>query len=99
MARRFPKGAVNQLRGFHLLIASLCQLAAHIGFDLTIQGPATRMPEYRACGLFLHMEQIQRPPQLAVITLFSFFQHRQIGFEILFIQPCCAIDTLKHRPV
>ncbi|MDT4863416.1 hypothetical protein FQZ97_981220 [compost metagenome] len=42
------------------------------------------------------MEQIHFATKAAVITLFSFFKHMEVGLKIVIIGECSAIDTGQH---
>ena len=55
------------------------------------------MPEHRARGLFLEMEQPHILADAAMIALFRLFEHLQIGVEFLLIAPCRAVDAAEHR--
>ena len=54
------------------------------------------MPEHGTGRFFLKMEQIKLLPQLAMVALFRFFQHGQIGFQFLFFRPRRAVNALQH---
>ena len=42
------------------------------------------------------MEQVQLLAQLAVVALLGFFQHVQVLFQVFFLGPGRAVDTLQH---
>jgi hypothetical protein len=54
------------------------------------------MPEHQTRGMFIDMEQVQFAPQLAVVSLFGLFQHRQVLLQLVLGGPGCAVDTLQH---
>ena len=93
-----PEATVNKLRGFHFTVTGGVKAAADISFNLAVQNPALGVPENRTGGLFLQVEQAQLTPQFAVVAFFGFFQHMEIGGQILFTGPGGAIDALQHRP-
>ncbi len=94
MARRLPQRSVNQLWCFHFAVTRCVKPAPNIGFDFAIEHPAFCMPENRPRRLFLQMKQPQLFAKFPVIPLFRLFQHCQIGSEVLFAGPGCAINTL-----
>jgi hypothetical protein len=46
-----------------------------------------RVPEHHARRLVLQVEQVELPPELAVVALLRLFQHVQIGVEFLLLRP------------
>ena len=54
------------------------------------------MPERRADGFFLDMEQFHLPAKTAVVALFGFLQHVEIGFKLLLVRPGGTVNTLQH---
>jgi hypothetical protein len=54
-----------------------------------------RMPEHHAGRLFLHVEEIELPPQLAMVALLGLLQHVQMGIEFILLRPCRAVDALQ----
>ena len=54
------------------------------------------MPKDEARSFFLQMEEIELLAQTAMVALFSFGKHREIGFLILLLCPGRAVDALQH---
>ena len=54
------------------------------------------MPEHRTLSLFLQVEEIHLAADFAVIALFGFLDHGQVGFELFFIGPARAVNALQH---
>ena len=52
------------------------------------------MPEDRACGLSLHMEQAHFHALVAVVALRRFLQHGEVGAQLLLILKGYAINPL-----
>ena len=86
VAGGFPQRAVDELRGFNLGIAAFLEPPAHIGLDLAIDGPAIRMPEHRSGRLFLQMEEVELPAELAMVALFRLLEHVEIGVQFLSVR-------------
>ena len=96
MARLLPKALVEQLRRFHFLIGIGVEAAADILLQLLPNNIALGMPEHAALRFLLEMEQVHLAADFAVVALFGFLNHMQIGFEVFFIAPACAVNALQH---
>ena len=96
MARLLPKALIQKLRRLHFFIVMRVEAAANILLELLPNYVAFGVPKNAALRFFLQMEQIHFAAQLAVVALFGFFHHMQIGFQIFFIAPACAVNTLQH---
>src|SRR6476620_6903996 len=86
MARRFPQGLVEDLRGVDLLVLTL-QAPAHVGDQLLEQGPAVRVPEDDAGPLLLEMEEIHLAPEAAMVAPLGLGELLEVGVEILLRGP------------
>ncbi len=53
------------------------------------------MPENEAGRLLLEVEQIQLPPELAVVAALGLFQHLQVGVLLFLLCPRGAVDALQ----
>ena len=72
----FPQGLVQQLRGFHLLIAIVSIDLSHVLLHHLPDRPAFGVPEDHARRVIIHMEQVKLTAEFAVVAFFSLFQHR-----------------------
>ncbi len=70
-------------------------LLAHILLDHLIDGPTIGMPKHHTRGIFLEMEQVKFFTNFTMIALLGFFEKEHIFFELLFIRPGGAINTLE----
>ncbi|MNN93682.1 hypothetical protein D3C81_2121750 [compost metagenome] len=75
------------------------ETTTHISYQRLEHTPAFGVPEHNARTFFLEMEQIHFATKAAVITLFSFFKHMEVGLKIVIIGECSAIETCQHRIV
>src|SRR6185437_12602376 len=97
MAGGFPERAVDELRRLHFDIARLLDAIANVILDRAIKRPAFRMPEHRADGLFLLMEEIELAAQAAMIALLRLFELEEILLQLFLIRPSGPVDALKLR--
>src|SRR5205085_12497539 len=74
----FPQAAVEQQRPLDFEIAGRVEPAAHVILDDAEQLPALGMPEHAADRLFLHMEQVELAPELAMVAALGFLEPEQI---------------------
>ena len=91
-----PQALVENLRAFDLQIAVISVNLTHVLLDLLPQRPTLGMPKHCAWRMFINVKQVQLTPQFSMVTLFSFFQHRQVLLQIVFAGPGRAINALKH---
>ena len=96
VARRLPQRARHELRRVDLAIARGALLRAHVLDERAEQLPALRVPEHRADGLVLEVEQVHLPAELAVVAALGFLEAIEIGLELLRVRPCGAVDALQH---
>ena len=94
--RTFPKAAIQNLRTTHFLVAMIAIHTPHVLLDSLPDRPSLGMPENHAWGLFLKMEKIQLRADLAVIALFGFLEHVQIGILLILFGPGRPVNTLQH---
>ena len=80
MARLLPKAFIEQLRRLHLFIGIGVEAAADILLQLLPDNIALGMPKHAALRFLLEMEQIHFAADFAVVALFGFLDHMQIGF-------------------
>ena len=69
-----PQHRVHDLRRVDFLEAGLLLGLAHVGDQALEDPPALGMPEHRARGFFLHVEQVQLAADLAMVALLGFFE-------------------------
>jgi len=69
-----PEHCIHDFRRVDLLEASSFLGIAHVSDQPLEYSPALGMPEHRAGGFFLHVEQVQLAPDLAMVALLGFFQ-------------------------
>src|SRR3546814_18599106 len=55
------------------------------------------MPEDRAVGFLLKMEQVHFAGNVAMIALRRFLQPYQVGVELLLVEPPRTVDAAPHR--
>src|ERR1700690_651711 len=91
-----PQFPVHDFRRIDLVVARGRLTLAYIADQRLEQRPALRMPEHRARGFFLQMEQVQFPADAPVVALFGFFETREVFLELLFACPRRAVNTLQH---
>ena len=96
MARLLPKSFVEQLRRLHFFIGVLVEPTTDILFQRLPNRIALGVPKYAALRFLLKMEQIHLAAQLAVVALFGFLDHMQIGLQVFFIAPARAVNALQH---
>ena len=96
MARLLPQLAVQNLRATNFLVTTIYVHLAHVLLNLLPQSPTLGVPKHQAGGFILHVEQVQLFAQFAMVALFSFFKAVQVGGQVLFFGPGCAINTLQH---
>ena len=90
-----PQATVNDLRSLDLQVAVFALNLAHVLLKHLVQGPAVRVPEHHARRFFLEVEQVQALADLAVITLFGFFNALDVGGQLLLVSPGSAVDPLQ----
>ena len=54
------------------------------------------MPEDHAGGFVLKVEEVEFAAETAVIALFSFFEHLEVGLLLVLGRPGRAVDALQH---
>ena len=54
------------------------------------------MPEHHAGGFVLQVEQVELFAEAAVVAFFGFFNTGDVGFELVFGGPGCAVNALQH---
>src|SRR5690606_10523424 len=96
VAGGFPQLQVHQLRGIDFPVARGRLPLAEELHERLEQRPALRVPERRADGLVLEMEQVHLPPELTVIATLRFLEPFQIRPELLRLGPRGAVDALQH---
>ncbi len=96
VAGGFPERPIEQLGRPHLDIASGIETAPDIALDLAIESPAFGVPERRAGGFLLEVEQVELPAEPAVIAPLGLLEAMQIVVELLSARPGRAIDALQH---
>ena len=92
----FPQHPIDQLRGFHFLIAAGIEAAAHVVFRRAVELPAFRVPEHAAGGLFLDVEQAHILADAAMVALFRLGQHVQMRVQFFLVAPGGAVDAAEH---
>ena len=78
------------------MVAVVAVHAAHVLLHLLPQRPALGVPEHGAGRMLVDVEQVQFLAELAVVALFGFLQHRQVGLEFFLAGPGGAVDALQH---
>ena len=97
VAGNLPQHAIHNPRCGNFYIAVVLLPVAHIFNQLAVNLITLVVPENRSRSIFrLKMEQIHFLAEFAVITLFGFFQHFQIGLKVFFVGPGRGINTLQH---
>ena len=96
MAGAFPERAVEELRRLHFLIAVVLIDAAHVLFDDLPEGPAAGMPEDHARRFVLDVEEVEFLAEAAMVALFRFFEHVEVGGLFVLRGPGRAVDALQH---
>jgi len=94
-----PERRVHQLRRVDLDIAGGALAAADVVLQQLEQRPALGMPEHRARGLLLEVEQIHLAAELAVVALLRLFELLEIGVELLLLGKGGAVDAAEHLAV
>ena len=92
----FPEAAVHHVRGVDLDIAGGVLLLAHVADQLLEQRPALGVPEHRAGGAVVEVEQVELGTELAVVALAGFFQAGEVGLEFFRRPPAGAVDALQR---
>jgi hypothetical protein len=92
---RLPEFSVQHLGRLDLDVARGVQPAAHVGLDDPPQYPALGVPEDHAAAFLLHVEQVHRPSQLAVVALLRLLDARQVRVQVLPGRPGGAVDALQ----
>ncbi len=89
---------VHDVRRDDRLVSAFAQaLADEILHDAAHDG-ALRVPEDEAAaGLFLHAEQVEFLPELAMVALGRFLELKQVRVEFFLRIPGGAVDALQHR--
>src|ERR1700748_1011446 len=95
--RGFPERAVDELRRSHFDIPRGVEAPADVVLDRAVERPAFRMPEHRADGLFLLMEEIELAAEPAMIALLRLFELEEILLQLFLIRPGGAVDALQLR--
>ena len=88
-----PLARVHHLWCLDLTIAGIIDCAAHIGFQLTPDDKAMRMPEDTAMCFLLQVEQVHFCTQAAMVALRCFFKADEVCVELLLVQPASAVNT------
>ncbi len=99
VARGLPEREVDELRRLHFLVVAGFEAAAHVVGHGAVERPALGVPEHAADRLFLLMEQVHLAADAAMVALFRFFEHREVGFQVLLARPGGAVDALQHSVV
>ena len=99
VAGLLPQGNVEDLRAAHFLVARAAVDAAHVLLHHLPQLPALGMPEHQARRFFLQVEELELAGDLAVVALLGFLQLREVGLEVLVVEPGGAVDAAEHLVV
>src|SRR5690606_9863108 len=91
-----PERAVDEQRRADLAIAVPAPDVAHVVHDRLVEPPALLVPENHPGRLFLHVEEIERAAELAVVALLGFLQTGQVRLEALLVGPSRSVDALEH---
>ena len=91
-----PETAVHEFRPADLLEADGLLLVAHVADQRLEDAPALGMPEHRARGFFLHVEEIEFAADAPMVTLLGLLEAHEVIFEILLVGPRGAVDALQH---
>src|ERR1700704_2667808 len=83
VAGLLPQRGLHDLRRVHLAVAGGVLAFAHVANQLLKNPPALGMPEHRARGLFLEMEQAEVLADAAMVALLGFFEPMQVSRQIL----------------
>ena len=84
------------MRRLYFFIIIGVEAAANILLHLLPNREALGVPKHTALRFFLKMEQIHLAADFAVVALFGFLDHMQIGFQVFFIAPARAVNALQH---
>ncbi len=92
-----PQRDVEHQRAAHLVVAGGAVHPAHVLLHHLPDRPTPRVPEHQARGFLLHVEQVQRLADLAVVALLGFLDLHEVGLELLVAEPGGAVDALQLR--
>ncbi len=95
--RLLPQLLVHQQRGRDLLVAALIERLARVLLQLAHQHHAAGQPERRAGGDVVEVEQVELPPELAVVALLRLLEPPEMLVELLLGEPGGPVDPLQHR--
>ena len=93
----FPLLGVHQLRRLDFVIPAAINRAAHISLQLAPDEVTLGVPEDRAVGLALQMEQVHLGAELAVVALGGLFEPDQMLVQLLLVEPAGAVNAAEHR--
>src|SRR5215211_4567476 len=96
--RFFPQRPVEDLRTLDFLVAVLAVDMAHVLLDLLPDRPTLGMPEHEPRRLLLHVKEVERAAELAVIAFLGFLEPMQVRVLVFLLHPRGAIDPRQHAP-
>ena len=91
-----PERGIDELRRVHLRIARRALAPAHVVLQRLEQRPALGMPEHRARGFLLEMEQVHLAAEPAVVALLGLLELLEIGVEVFLFLEGGAVDAGQH---
>src|SRR5690606_4674475 len=91
-----PERARHELRRVDLAIARGRLPLAQVIDERLEQRPALRVPEHRADGLLLEMEEVHLLADAPVIAPLGFLEALEVFLELLLVGPGRAVDALEH---
>src|SRR5207247_7003664 len=91
-----PPLACYYRRGY-FLVAPRGRRFTHAPLQLAHHRPAVWQPEGRAGRDVVQLEQIEIPPELAVVALLRLLEPPEMLVELVLGEPRGAVDPLQHR--
>lgn len=93
---RFPKLAVHDHRRGNFIIVILAMNFTPVIDEFVAKDHAVWQEERKARAVVAQHEETKLFAQFPVVTLFCFFQHMEIGFQVFLAGKSRAIDALEH---
>ena len=91
-----PEAAVHEFGAVDLLEASDFLLVTHVADQRLEDAPTFRVPEHRARGFLLHVEEVEFATDTSMVALLGLLEAHEVIFEVLLVDPRSAIDALQH---
>ncbi len=95
VARLLPEVLVEDLRALDLLVAVVTVHLAHVLLHALPDRPALRVPENRAGGMLVDVEQVEFAAEAAVVALFGLLDALDVRLQVLLVGPGGAVDALQ----